>query len=49
MTKETVTEALIISIHALRGEGDEAAQTADKFLHISIHALRGEGDQRCAA
>ena len=34
----------VISIHALRGEGDEAAQTADKFLHISIHALRGEGD-----
>ena len=34
----------VISIHALRGEGD------DKFLHeqgsaiISIHALRGEGD-----
>ena len=34
-----------ISIHALRGEGDDIASTASpKPLAISIHALRGEGD-----
>ena len=35
----------MISIHALRGEGD-GCREADKVNHnmISIHALRGEGD-----
>ena len=37
--------AEVISIHALRGEGDlELAEACDGFLDISIHALRGEGD-----
>ena len=35
---------MVISIHALRGEGDDR-QTDNYFLSkISIHALRGEGD-----
>ena len=34
-----------ISIHALRGEGDIVADSAEpKSITISIHALRGEGD-----
>ena len=34
-----------ISIHALRGEGDErAGKLARASIYISIHALRGEGD-----
>ena len=34
-----------ISIHALRGEGDVAAEQSPVFVAaISIHALRGEGD-----
>ena len=34
----------VISIHALREEGDRAAQNMDAKLEISIHALREEGD-----
>ena len=33
-----------ISIHALRGEGDDDKIKISEVLHISIHALRGEGD-----
>ena len=34
-----------ISIHALRGEGDDNVKSSnDKLYVISIHALRGEGD-----
>ena len=33
-----------ISIHALRGEGDQYSWNVDAVLDISIHALRGEGD-----
>ena len=33
-----------ISIHALRGEGDELAMQMFFEKTISIHALRGEGD-----
>ncbi len=33
-----------ISIHALREEGDEVAQTVLPIISISIHALREEGD-----
>ena len=33
-----------ISIHALRGEGDDALRKMSVVLFISIHALRGEGD-----
>ena len=34
-----------ISIHALRGEGDEAIVQKFRNCDISIHALRGEGDK----
>ena len=37
---------LVISIHALRGEGDYLAQQTYKPNEISIHALRGEGDNQ---
>ena len=33
-----------ISIHALRGEGDDIFVKHTRFSAISIHALRGEGD-----
>ncbi len=33
-----------ISIHALRGEGDNFWQAKSPTSTISIHALRGEGD-----
>ncbi len=37
---------IIISIHALRGEGDDfKPDTVYDFVYISIHALRGEGDK----
>ena len=40
-----VSQALsVISIHALRGEGDTSVATYVDFGMISIHALRGEGD-----
>ena len=35
-----------ISIHALRGEGDEMIKMFDELINISIHALRGEGDAK---
>ena len=38
----------LISIHALREEGDSAARTVIGFETISIHALREEGDDRIA-
>ena len=34
----------VISIHALRKEGDIAAFLLNDSHNISIHALRGEGD-----
>ena len=34
-----------ISIHALRGEGDNKNYNRNYCSDISIHALRGEGDQ----
>ena len=36
----------IISIHALRGEGDDSSSNSELNIFISIHALRGEGDNR---
>ena len=37
----------VISIHALRGEGDAFLPLAPSSMYgISIHALRGEGDRR---
>ena len=38
----------LISIHALREEGDEGARVALEPFRISIHALREEGDQEWA-
>ena len=35
----------VISIHALRGEGDTISPAKEVKAHISIHALRGEGDK----
>ncbi len=34
----------MISIHALRGEGDASELVEGAETTISIHALRGEGD-----
>ena len=36
---------LVISIHALRGEGDDSSTGSELSVLISIHALRGEGDR----
>ena len=36
----------LISIHALRGEGDILTCGATLAVQISIHALRGEGDDK---
>ena len=36
----------IISIHALREEGDRVLQAQDQAERISIHALREEGDSK---
>ena len=38
--------AAIISIHALREEGDDNVAVLCKRLSISIHALREEGDHQ---
>ena len=35
----------MISIHALREEGDQLTLLGDVVVHISIHALREEGDK----
>ena len=35
----------VISIHALREEGDDCGHVGHNAVHISIHALREEGDQ----
>ena len=49
MFEYTLMQCLVISIHALRVEGDQV--TRKHVLHdkISIHALRVEGDFRCKA
>ena len=36
--------AQVISIHALRVEGDDSIDSAGETASISIHALRVEGD-----
>ncbi len=45
-TQPIVAEIIppIISIHALRGEGDVGKIIPNTIMNISIHALRGEGD-----
>ena len=42
--RTTQDEHIVISIHALREEGDSLAYTPHSTLGISIHALREEGD-----
>ena len=44
MEIEKLKDRLLISIHALREEGDESLQKWQIALSISIHALREEGD-----
>ena len=44
-TQSQTLSGRIISIHALREEGDEAWAAANGKTGISIHALREEGDQ----
>ena len=44
MLRAPSTEDYVISIHALRGEGDFLDKENYNALEISIHALRGEGD-----
>ena len=39
------TRLFVISIHALRGEGDDNLKLGYGGTKISIHALRGEGDE----
>ena len=39
-------EYCVISIHALRVEGDVPQQNASRKSKISIHALRVEGDSK---
>jgi len=34
----------LVSIHAFRGEGDQARHTPPRPIRVSIHAFRGEGD-----
>ena len=46
-TRKNQSTTRIISIHALRGEGDiESLLNAIFSVFISIHALRGEGDSK---
>ena len=42
---DTYARYIYISIHALRGEGDNTLLIKFVCYDISIHALRGEGDQ----
>ena len=37
---------VLISIHSLRMEGDEAAKQSASLKSISIHSLRMEGDSK---
>ena len=41
---DKIYHAVVISIHALREEGDPSAPHSRSGLNISIHALREEGD-----
>ena len=44
MISSSIRHRSMISIHALRGEGDFKGQEIKIPNTISIHALRGEGD-----
>ena len=39
-----IVVGIVISIHALREEGDRYTRTVTQSSRISIHALRKEGD-----
>ena len=43
-SREKLSKKILISIHALRGEGDNVIRINFYTRIISIHALRGEGD-----
>ena len=43
--RRPIMPELVISIHALRGEGDLFVVNLRILRAISIHALRGEGDR----
>ena len=49
MSKVNYEDGTIISIHALREEGDAPAPRLRHKVDISIHALREEGDVLCKA
>ena len=40
------SKEFLISIHALREEGDQAGTASGQPVRISIHALREEGDSK---
>ena len=42
---DKIYHAVVISIHALREEGDKALRAMRGAIFISIHALREEGDR----
>ena len=44
MAQGVVIAVPVISIHALRAEGDEIMAVSRPVFRISIHALRAEGD-----
>ena len=49
MSQLPLCQGMVISIHALRTEGDAACAVAQRqLLRISIHALRTEGDRLAA-
>ena len=43
---EKIPDKIVISIHALRVEGDRGQMNLSDFAEISIHALRVEGDSK---
>ena len=45
-SRDVQSRNLVISIHALREEGDKRKDWATRMELISIHALREEGDSR---
>ena len=48
-TLQAICPINVISIHALREEGDRRAVRPHRAVCISIHALREEGDVKCHA
>ena len=50
MAHNYVSAVAMVSIHAFRGEGDQAsARRFQAHPNVSIHAFRGEGDRNGAA